>query len=89
MTDGDDADMENEEGKSKNEGHIKKEMRRGRIVRISTKDTVKISRTESHETGAADTTETETAKKNDLEVKVKGKFYFLYQIISYGPLISR
>ena len=65
--------MDNEEGKPKNEGHIKKEMRRGRIVRISTKDTVKLSRAESHETGAADTTETE--KKTDVEVKVKGKFY--------------
>ena len=55
------------------EGNFKKEVRKGRIVRISTKDTVKLSRVESKEDEEEkEEVKNEIEKDTEMEVTIPG-----------------
>lgn len=59
------------EGDEVVEGNIKKEVRKGRIVRISMKDTVKLQTTESKEENEMIT---ESEKETSMEITIPGWF---------------
>ena len=61
------------------EGSFRKEVRRGRIVRISMKDTVKLQRVESNE--EEEETKTENEKDTELEVTIPGRFVIILTVL--------
>ena len=63
------------------EGSFRKEVRRGRIVRISMKDTVKLQRVESNEEEEEEETKKENEKDTELEVTIPGRFVIILTVL--------